>query len=288
MARLYKRRFELRVGDAGEYLTVRDGDVNLRVTYSIEHRYNGHQSLAEIGIYNLSRTSEQKIFDQYRAVTLQAGYREQFGPIFVGQIINVQRGREYTDRVTKLFCRAGGQQLATTTVNRTFAKNTPLLDVISYCAGSLGLPVEFIGEWGDLGNAIGGYILSGDAKSALKGLADAYRFSWNIEDEVVLLIRGEGARERDVVVFRSDTGMIGSPEMTEIGVEVETALNPIVKIGQRIRIDSPAPQFTFSGVYWRNVPQTIGVGDYKVHTIAHQGDTHSSVWSSRFACWRWQ
>jgi len=286
VARLYKRRFELRVGDSGEYLSVADGDVNLRVFFSIEHKYNGHQSMAEITIFNLNRDSEQKIFEKYRSVTLQAGYPELFGPIFAGQIINVQRGREYTERSVKLFCRSGGEQVATTTVNRSFAKGTPMRDVISHCAGALGLPVEMIGEWGDLPEAMGGYVLSGDAKAKLADLADGHGFTWVIENEALLLIRGEASREGETYLLRADTGMIGSPEVTEFGIEVDCALNPVVGIGRRIRIESVAPQFTFSGVYWRNIPATIGVGEYTVNAVRHQGDTHSDLWRSRFSCWR--
>jgi hypothetical protein len=286
VARLYKRRFELRVGDSGEYLTVGDGDTNLRVWFSVEHKYNGYQSLAEISIYNLSRASEQKVFDQYRSITLQAGYRELFGPIFAGQIINVQRSREGVDRVTKMFCRAGGRAIATTTANRTFAANTSMLDAISYCAGLFGFPVDFVGQWNDLPLAIGGYMISGDARARLAELSIAYGFSWIIENGVMVLIRGQASRDGDVYVLRSDTGMIGSPEVTEVGIEVEAALNPVVKIGRRIRVDSASPQLTFSGVYWRNVKQTIGVGEYAVNAVMHQGDTHGDMWRSRFSCWR--
>ena len=286
MARLYKRRFELRVGDSGEYLSIADGELNLRVVFSIEHKYNGYQSLGEISIYNLSRQSEQKMIEQYRSVTLQAGYRELFGPIFAGQIINAQRARESVDRVTKLYCRSAGEELATTIVNRSFAKNTSMLDVISYCAGELGYPVEFVGAWNDLPLAMGGYIVSGDAKAKLKELATAYGFNWVIENNVMVLTRGEASRDGDVYLLRSDTGMIGSPEITEINVEVESALNPIIKIGSRIRVESTAPQFTFSGVYWRNVPQTVGSGEYGVNAVRHQGDTHGDMWRSRFSCWR--
>lgn len=293
MAKIFDRRYEVLVGNSGEFLRIsnENGGAALRVAFMVQHDYGGKQSYAEISIYGLKTENEEKIFGKYRSIILQAGYRELYGPIFKGQITNVQRERSGpggVERCIKLFCRTAASEIDQSFVNITFGPNTPYTEIIRACAAKFGKPIIFQGDFSTLPKCLRGYILNGNTKSALNKLAKTMGFQWTIENEVLLIIKNGFVREGETFSFSARTGMKGSPTVTDIGVNVTVALNPAVQIGRLIEINSVAPQFQFAGAYWFEVPRSIGQGQYEVARLNHVGDSHSdTTWETQIECFRY-
>lgn len=293
MAKIWGRRFEVLVGNSGEFLRVtnENGGASLRVAFMVQHDYGGHQSYAEISIYGLKTENEEKIFQKYRSIILQAGYTELYGPIFKGQVTNVQRERSGpggVERSIKLFCRSAAQDIDQSFVNITFGPGTPYTEIIRACAAKFGKPVIFQGEFSSLPNCLRGYILNGNTKAALNKLSKSMGFQWTMENETILIIKNGYIRDGETFNFTSRTGMIGSPVVTDVGIDVRVSLNPAIQIGRLIQIDSVAPQFQFAGAYWFEVPRSIGQGQYEVARLNHVGDTHSDTgWETQIECFRY-
>jgi len=74
--------------------------------------------------------------------------------------------------------------------------------------------------------------------------------------------------------------MIGSPTVTDKGVEVKTLLNPAVKPNSSILIESIAETVSRGNLFFRKLKSTRAAGKYKVVEVKHKGDTHSNEWSS--------
>ena len=72
--------------------------------------------------------------------------------------------------------------------------------------------------------------------------------------------------------------MIGSPELTEVGVKVKSLMLPQIKLGRRIEIQSTSAKINIGNLVFRKIPPTIGVGTYRADKIRHVGDTHSNDW----------
>lgn len=292
MARIYKRRFELAIGDNAEILRVdlKSDNYNngnsLRVTFLVQHDFNGSQSFAEISVFGLNRENENRIFEKYRNVTLQAGYPEIFGPIFKGQIVNVQREVLTSDgtRGIKMFCYSGRRETDTAFINQSFGPSTPIAEIIRILVAIQGFPVELVGDFSGLPLRSGGTVLQGDPKALIKSFERIYGFKHTIENNVALVVKDGAVREGDIYVLSARTGMKGSPVVTDTGIEVICALNPVIQLNQLIKIDSLSPEFAFGGAYWYKVPRSVGEGLYKVSTMIHAGDTHGAAWDTQIMC----
>ena len=293
MAKIWNRRFEVLVGNSGEFLRVtnENGGASLRVAFMVQHDYGGHQSFADISIYGLKTENEEKIFQKYRSIILQAGYTELYGPIFRGQVTNVQRERSGpggVERSIRLFCKSAAQEIDLSYVNITFGPGTPYTEIIRACAAKFGKPVIFQGDFSSLPKCLRGYILNGTTKAALNRLAKSMGFKWVMENDELLILKNGFIRDGEIFRFSATTGMIGSPVVTDAGIDVRVALNPAVQIGRLINIDSVAPQYNFAGAYWYDVPRSVGEGRYEVARLNHVGDTHSDTgWETQIECFRY-
>lgn len=289
MSEIFGKRYQIQVGNNAEYLDIelRDDSYNsgqsLRIAFLVQHEIGGYISFAEISIFNLNRESEDAVFSKYRSITLQAGYREIFGPVFKGQIINVQRipGGSDGTRGIKLFCRSSAEAATYNTVNQSLGPSASASDIIRSCAQALGNPIIFSGGFDNLPKRARGTVMQGNPVTILNSLAKSFDFNWTIENGITKIIRNGYQVEGDMFVFSSRTGMIGSPIVTDTEISVRVALNPVVQLGRKIKIESVAPEFAFSGAYFVNIPRSIGEGVYQVTRIVHVGDSHGQVWETQ-------
>jgi hypothetical protein len=289
MSRIYGRRYQVQVGDGEKYLDLemRDESYNngqaLRITFLVQHEIGGYLSFAEISIFNLKRENEEAIFEKFRSITLQAGYPELFGPIFKGEVINVQRipvGNTGT-RGIKLFCRSSAKAVSYNVVNQSLGPSASAVEIIRACAQAIGNPVIFHGDFSDVPKRSRGTVLQGDPVKVLNKLQASLGFTWTIENNVTVILRNGYQVEGDMFVFSARTGMKGSPVVTDTEISVRVALNPIVQLGRKIKIESVAPEFAFSGAYFNSIPRSIGEGVYQVTRIVHVGDSHGQDWETQ-------
>lgn len=294
MAKIFGRRYQLQIGDKAEYLDIqlRDDAYNLgkslRINFLIQHEIGGHVSYAEISVFNLNRQSQDAVFRKYTSIVLQAGYKEMFGPIFKGEIMNVQLipGGSDGTRGVKIFCKSIAESIRYTTVNQSLDESASAYDILRACAAPIGNPIVFSGDFNGIPKRPRGSVLQGNPISILNSLAKDFDFSWTIENNITKIIRNGYQVEGDMFVFSSRTGMIGSPIVTDTDISVRVALNPVVQLGREIKIESVAPEFAFSGAYFTKVPRSIGEGIYEVRRIVHVGDSHGEIWESQLNCLR--
>lgn len=294
MSRIYERRYQLQLGNSAEYLDIEmKGNVYnsgnaLRISFLVQHEMGGYVSYAEISIYNMTRDHEDSIFDKWRSVTLQAGYESAFGVIFKGEIINVQRipvGNSGT-RGIKIFCMSSARAVSYNVVNKSFGSSATAKDILTACAQAINIPILFYGDFSYVPNKPRGTTLNGDPSALLDSFQKSLDFKWCIENNVIKIIRNGYQVEGDMFVFSADSGMIGSPVVTDVEISVRVALNPVVQLGRKIKIESVAPEFAFSGAYTNPVPRSIGEGVYQVTRIVHVGDSHGQEWQTQLSSLR--
>ncbi|WHL27756.1 hypothetical protein QJS63_26230 [Pseudomonas juntendi] len=117
-------------------------------------------------------------------------------------------------------------------------------------------------------------------------LASTWGFDWMIENGATKIIKNGFAMPNEVFVISAASGMIGSPVVTDTEVGIRCTLNPKLKLGDTIKLESMAPQFEFSGAFFYEVPRTIGEGFYRINSLAVIGDSHGDPWETQISCLR--
>ena len=265
----------------------------LRLTFQVTHFAGGAFSVAEITIYNVSRyASRQMLGDgstgKYEFISLEAGYDGLFGSIFVGQITNVQIHLEDggSTRGIRFFCKSSAKERDQNLINLTLAPETDPVQIIEECASVFGAEIQVYGDFSGLKRRSRGTVLQGSPTSCMNELGETFAFDWMVENGAIKIIKRDFALDNQVYVISSGTGMIGSPVVSDTEVGIRYTLNPKIKLGDTIKLESMAPRFEFSGAFFYDVPRTIGEGYYKVNSLVFSGDSHGDQWESQISCLR--
>lgn len=291
---VYMRRYRLRFGrDTGTrtYEMKPDGD-GLRITFQVTHFAGGAFSVAEITIYNVTAYATRQmlgdgIAKKYEYISLDAGYEGLFGNIFVGEITNAQRVLEDggSTRGVRFFCKSAAKARDEQIINLTLAPETDPVEIIMQCAEPFGVEIQMHGDFTGLKRRAGGTTLLGSPTACMNELAETYGFDWMVENDVVKIIKNDFAMP-GIFMISAGTGMIGSPVVTDTEVGIRYILNPKLRLGDTIQLESMAPQFEFSGAFFYEIPRTIGEGLYKINSLVFSGDSHGDPWLAQISCLR--
>ena len=72
--------------------------------------------------------------------------------------------------------------------------------------------------------------------------------------------------------------MIGSPERTEVGINVSHLLLPELKLARTIKVESISEKINVGNLFFRKVPPIRNKGIYRIDKLIHTGDTHDNPW----------
>lgn len=265
----------------------------LHCKFSVKRSSNMTPNCADIRIYNLDQNTALQIKKQYTKVLIQGGYDSNFGVIFRGNIKQVIIGRESaTDTFVDLNCGDGDLAYNFAIVNASVAGGSSMLDQLNQIAAPMS----------SLGTALGtqqpafqptilprGKTLWGNSKDYMRNIAQQNGLTWSIQNEQVQFIPQQGYSPGISVVLTSKTGMIGTPQQTNIGVNVVCLMNPLINPGRTIKIDNAsvaglkldlgnpkdpvnlAPPLNADGVYYALV-------------IEQTGDNRGVDWYSKIIC----
>lgn len=252
-----------------------------RITFNVLIDFGGFNTYMDLSIYNLSQDTVAKAFNKDTTITLRAGYDNTIDTIFNGKIFNVFKERRGPDTITRIIAR-GGTSFEKPTVNKTFGKNANVVELIRECCTSTGYPVVIdASQFSDINPYTRGYTLSGDPLRKLDELANTHNFSYVLDNDSIVVVRNDAFRGGAPVEVSEATGMEGIPEISEVGCNVTTRLNPKLRIGGRIEIKSEFRTITFSNVYYVDVPASAGTGLYRMFKLTHSGDSWGDDWSTR-------
>lgn len=304
----YLRRYRLKVGRGtgtkifelvpsgtpgtkkGELALIIDG---LRITFQVTHFAGNAFSIAEITIYNVTRGSTNQMLGdgsekRYEFISLEAGYDKAFGSVFAGQIVNVQRVLEDggATQGVRFFCQSLAQRKDQVLINLTLSPETAPVQIIEECAAPFGAEIRFYGDFSDLPRRSRGSVLQGSPTACLNELSATYGFRWMVENDAIKIIRNGFAMPFSGLVITSGSGMIGSPVVSDTEVGIRYLLNPKLKLGDTIKLESMAPRFEFSGAFFYDIPRTIGEGYYQINSLAFAGDSHGDQWEAQISCLR--
>lgn len=263
MASLYDRELTLQVGTLGI--------TGLRVSFRVTRTLFSEPNTAEISVWNLSENSRAQVQVRGTRISLSAGYRGTSEVLFSGNIRKATTTRVGADVVTRIQAGDGETAYRTARVNESLAPGTTVADALSTLGKSLGIGLGNVkekaseGGWrGKLTEWTNGLTLSGKSSEELDKLTRSLGLEWSIQDGELQVLRS-GERNRDAaVLLTSDSGLIGSPEVGDLGVvNVTSLLQPGLRPGRAVDLRSEFLR-----------------GLYRVQKVTHSGDTHGAAWHS--------
>ena len=284
MSKFVGRNYRLTI-KSGEDALVYEPPMQIR--FSVDVKPGNSGSTAEITLYGASADTRNAIYAKFDSISLSAGYGEQVGLIFAGDIINLETGRDGVDSYIKFYARPNGQAQANAFISKSWGANTPQLEIIREVAESLLLPIEFIGDFSDLPRAFKGRTLCTPSTTCMNELAELHDFDWFLGSNRLIIIRRnkdgtQAERKNNPHVISAETGMVGSPQILIQGVTVKTKLNAGIVPGDTVDIQAKTRNFAFSGVYLDQMKRDPagGNGLYGVFGVKHEGDFYGGTWDT--------
>ncbi len=266
----------------------------LRIVFKIEKSLVGYPNLGNIKIYNMSHDSRSKISEKGQEIKVNAGYADMIENsiplLFSGDIINVIHKYIAPDWVTEIFAGDGANVLGSGAVNKSYSPGTTIEEITKDVIKNVENTSKklAIGFFDGVKNCLSGkrsilrqFQISGSIMAALNFLAKECGFDWSVNDGVAEVFpKGQPVSDVAPIIINQFTGMIGSPERTEVGVDVKSLLLPTLKLGRTIRIESKSEELNVGNLFFRKVPKIKNDGVYRIDKIIHTGDTHSNDWYS--------
>jgi hypothetical protein len=138
------------------------------------------------------------------------------------------------------------------------------------------------GSGGVLLTQVRGKVLFGLARAQASNMAATANARFSIQNGVITYVPVTGYLPGQAVQINSLTGMVGTPDATDNGIQVTCLLNPLIKIGCQIQINNRDITQTIikSQVGFPNfaslnpfVADVANDGFYRVLVAEHNGDT---------------
>lgn len=262
----YKRKWNLFLTeDSGEGLDLSE----LRCTFNIVKKDTQTPNSAELTIYNLSTTTAARLKKSFTKIIINSGYEANFGLVFSGNIKGFEETRENTETILKVTAGDGDKEYNYTVINKTLAAGATPDSIINEVSGAMGVPLGYKSSL-EATTLPRGKVLYGRPYEFMREQADNTGCTWSIQDGKVLFLKRTEVMEGGAVLLTPNTGLIGVPQITEDGVSGKCLLNPKLKIGTALELES-------------KVHPDIN-GAYRIISVAHKGDTHGNDWYSEFTC----
>lgn len=231
-------------------LTINPGGINphdIRIEFSIDKDASSSPNSAEITIFNLSEGHRNSVGKEFDKITLEAGYippegSGNVGVIFKGAVRDVEHRRAGPNILTIISCGDGSKALRRATISKSFPKGTPVKDVVDELSKQLEKEGVSRGEWKfpeDVESKTfkRPYAVCGSCSRELDTIGRGNGFYWNLQNETMEIIPSDGFIG-GVVLITPETGMIGTPAITDNGVRVTALLNPEIRPNRRVQLKS--------------------------------------------------
>lgn len=289
MSRLFKRFFRILINE--DRTSTGDVDVqtareiesgngsHLRVSFSVEKNILQDQlNSAEVTIYNLSKETRALIQKRFAPLTIEAGYEENHGLVYSGQVTIASHVKTGPDWMTKFSTLDGMQQISTTHLNETLAPGVTIQQVFSHLVEKMGIgPGNFLQRLNQgLPSAIpgaftDGFSMDGRAYDIIGELSKSAGLDFSIQDNTAQLLGpGEGIGPISAaVILDPEHGLIGNAEESEDrerhqAVVAKSLMNSSLRPGRLVLLTS------------RNIETAL----YRVYSVKHHGDSHGQEWYS--------
>ncbi len=255
---LYGRRAILQLGTAND-----EGKSfsDLRVTFRVVSTRKSTPNEATIQLYNPNPDTIALAQDPDAVIRLLAGY-DVPQVIFTGNPTEggVKSVKQGPDRILSIEAQDGLRAYQDARVSVSYTTETTLQQVYDTVAAAMGLPQGTIRVDESFKFTQGG-VFSGYARDILDRIALSTGSGWFIRDGTLQLVGAdEDTGERAVLFSATNGNLIGSPALSDKGLEVTAMLAPTIRPGMPFRVESESVS-----------------GDYTADRVEFSGDNMGGV-----------
>ncbi|WP_416778209.1 phage protein [Xenorhabdus budapestensis] len=296
MSKQWLRECKLIVADEqGEGINLSE----LKIKFNITRPSFRYPATGIFKIYNLNDETRSKIRkNEYKIIQFSAGYKDNSGQIFSGQIQYTYTGRDSpTDTYVVIQAGDGDQAYNDAKVNITISAGYTQQDVdrllmrdIEKYGITFGIRPEF-----QLNVAPRGKVFFGMHCDEMNIFAKQNNAEWRYEDGQCHIIP-KNVYLTEAVVLNHNTGLIGMPEQTiGAGINLKCLINPKIRPGTLIRLEKGsinetglstgaiAQQESYKGSLEQPAP-IDPEGDYVVINVSYFGDTREKMYYMELIC----
>jgi len=250
LTRLHNRIIQTVIGQ-------NDGDAlridSLYTQIEIKKAISGKPNEGTVNIYNLAEATENQIQEKGIRIRIFAGHDLQPILLHDGNIRRVERVRQPPDRITSIFLGGNTIKLAQAIFNKGYSGQVSVRQIVEDAIPTFNIDATDLDQIPD-DAFLYDYSFSGKTGVMFDKILNPIGVQWFESDNFIKFSSNQKALE-NVVLLDSDSGMIGSPTVTDKGVKFKSVLNGRIVMNERIQIKS-----------------SLVSGTYKVIEILHKGD----------------
>jgi len=271
-------------------------------------------------IYNMAPATMAKVIE-FTRVRVMAGYKyANFGLIFDGTVVQYRRGKENpTDTYLEIIAADGEDLLRQASIIDTLpagSEERQALEKINSIRQELAqgnFKVEYQDPKLYTRQTTRDQVLMGQLSNLERQYMLSYGAQHYLDSGQYIMMSKTGYRPGEMVILSPKTGLVGLPEVTPQGIQAKCLLNPKLRLGGIVQIDSnilsgvaftpgTASQTDANGnvipgdptggkVYNPNLRGQIietaftsPVGRYKILLMTYNGDTRGNSWYCDIVC----
>lgn len=246
-------------------------------------------NMAEISVYNMTSALREKLSTKELRVELDAGYLGDHNVIFSGRINNVVTVKQTTDMITTFFCVSDTQ--AYTDMVNICVQNVSVTDLIAQLCNEHNVSYRLPFKRNDIVQKS----YTGAFSRIVSLICHEYDISCAI-DNGQLLFRDKKATEdtlnsADIKLYTPNSGILGNPTVTEVGIRFRALLQPSLKINDYFRLEAPYADYNLNALDVRpnavlgteinalaHIDTKSYNGAYMVLNLVMSGDTRGNAW----------
>lgn len=297
--RFYGRSTKLVVYADGKAHTYesKPGKLGLDVDFDIRATLTKEPNQASpIRVHKLSKDSQKLFSEAHQAVEFWAGYGDDLVLAFSGTTSNVVSSKLSSGYATEIYAGDGLKEFETRYFNKSYRKGTPVIFIFKALADALGLP-SVIDAPSFPNRLQSGTSYFGRARDVLDMETKNHGYTWSVQNGRVEIIEASNPfrPEPTAVVVRADTGMVGSAQLITrtvvddkkkkkkkkdkdekplYGVRFTTLLNPELRPGRLVKLESAQPGVQVSDLLKNKIPSLPDSGIYIAKNIRYYGSNY--------------
>ena len=290
----FQRAYRLTVGTVEIDARAGVGLNALRMAFSVERDVKRHPNNCEIEVYNLTRSHQAALAKLSSVrVRLEAGYLDETGVIFDGDLRSARTRHGATEHITRVSGGDGETQCRAARINKTFPAGTPIGTVLRELGKALGVGPGNLKDFAGATLSNGSKTLSrsltvrGAVFDELEHITRSCGLRWSVQDSA-LQIREVGlpVGDRQGPLLRPDSGLIGEVELETVVADSES-VKGLVKNTKKLKGEGFAAGSVkvtgqcllradlIPGTSFR-VESEAFTGNLVCTATVHRGDSHST------------
>lgn len=244
-----------------------------RIQFAVERDLGRAPNQVDVIVHNLNVDHRSSLeAAQSISVSLEAGYLDNLGVIFLGDLRTAVTRKQGGTYATQVSGGDGENKLQTARVNKTYLAGTPIREVLRDIGRQLGVAPGNLNTFGPItlrngsDRLEGAYTASGLCFDELQRVCESIGARYSVQDSALQLhTEGEPINQQQGLLLSETSGLIGEPEVEvvkgDVMVTCVSLMQPDLTPGKLFRVES----------------NKISANMIAQRTI-HRGDSHGTEW----------